>query len=177
MYDLDPTLCKFVHSQNADLSACNIQISLSACRLIDFLMGLKKLKTLNIILVRDFRGSDRRGDLCKLREHPSLQDIRLISNGGEEVGGLYLKAVDVPLEISLCSFFAMQQLKVLNLLFRTTKGKVKIQHFLQSFFHCSHYLQEAGISQYSAVVNFVGIKEGSLVNLPCNPQHGDGIFK
>ena len=117
-----------VQTYSACHSTCHIHTLLSACRLVDFVMGLKKLKTLSITLARITGGSDRQGDLSKLQKHPCLQEIRLISNGGQEVIGVFEKSVSVPLTRNLCNFFAAQQLKVLNLMFRT-HVEVNIQCF------------------------------------------------
>ena len=90
-------------------------------------MGLKRLRTLNMTPAAEFcGGDDRQVDICKLQNHPTLKEIRLNS---------FRSAADVTLTESLCSFFAMQQLKVLHLIFKTQVG-VSIPRFLATLLSC-----------------------------------------
>ena len=73
-----------VQTYSACHSTCHIHTLLSACRLVDFVMGLKKLRTLSILLETDCNESDCLGDLSKLQKHPSLQEICLISDWEEK---------------------------------------------------------------------------------------------
>ena len=105
------------------------------CRLVDFVMGLKRLRILSIDSGRDRGESGRPGDLRTLQKHPSLQEIRLISD--------FAKAGSGTLPESLCSFFAIQHLKVLSLLFRD-QVEVNTQPFLAVLLSLSYCLQKGG---------------------------------
>ena len=65
------------------------------CRLVHFVMGLKKLRTLSINLGGVYGKSGAAGDLRKLQKHPSLQGIHLSLDWEENARRP--QAVDVPL--------------------------------------------------------------------------------
>ena len=139
-------------------------------------MGLKKLRSLSITLASKCGYSDRLGDLSKLQEHPTLKDIRLILDWEEEDQWLFFRAVSLPLTKGLCSFFATQQLKVLNLVFNT-QAEVKIL-FLVTLTCVPCNLQEARTSQYHTACGLVTKGRtilDDLLNLPHSPQTRDGV--
>ena len=126
-FKLVPASCMSVLDKVQINLVGDIQILQSACRLVEFVMGLKKLRTLNITMAANFCGEDdRQVHMCKLQKHPTLKEIRLNS---------FRLAADVTLTESLCSFFAMQQLKVLHLIFQTQVG-VSIPRFLATLLSC-----------------------------------------
>ena len=148
------TSCPYSSSIRPQIgSACLISILPRGCRLVDFVMGLKKLRSLTITLEQDCRETDSSGDLCKLQKHPALQEIRLLLSAKIEGFWAFGEEASVPVARGLCSFYASQQLKVLHLIVSKARAKVNIQRF-HSVLFCCNIMQKAETSQYRAAHYF-----------------------
>ena len=102
-------------------------------------MGLEKLRSLTINLESQRQERIYPGNLHKLQQHPSLQEIRLFGKGTWVIPRLG----SVPLTKNLCSFLATEQLKVLSLNFKGAGTKVMIQCYLSILFPCCKQCAEA----------------------------------
>ena len=142
-----------------------MQIFLPAYRLVDFVMGLNKLRTLSITRARQCGERDCQVGMCKLQGHLALGEICLDFYEEEDARLPWYReedTLDFPLTKSLCSFFAMPQLKVLSLIIGIPQAEV-IQRFLAiaslRILCCS---QKAKASQYIAARELLSQRNNAL---------------
>ena len=88
-----------------------------ACSCLNFIMGLTKLRILQLKLtVAGYHSIWIRADkLTQLQEHSSLQEVHLLGRAAKYSLYGFSAAADVPLIQRPSSFFGIQQLKVLSL--------------------------------------------------------------
>ena len=89
----------------------------SCCSWLSLVMSLTRLRTLRLKLDSSYPNNRhiRLGDLSQLRGHSSLQEVHLLGLADEDCSKQCSVSPFVPLTKCACSFFGMQQLKVLSM--------------------------------------------------------------